>query len=115
MCASTHSGSLVRRPSKNTAYIEIPVCEGYSIGYGPWPAVWASGRAGWYEINPSDEYRHMHDCMCEGITLYYKIMDAYSAMGEVLPKGRKYKAWQTPIDRVFLKVGSTRHLDFPLS
>lgn len=115
MCASTHSEYLVRKPSKNTAYIEIPACEGYSIGYGPWPAVWASGSAGWYEINPSDEYRPMHECMCEGITLYYKVMDAYAAMGDALPKGRKFKAWQTPIDRVLLKVGSTRHLDFPLS
>jgi hypothetical protein len=104
----------VRKPSKNAAHIEVPVCEGYSIGYGPWPAVWASGKAGWYEINPSSEYRAMYEHMCEGITLYYKIMDTYASMAERAPKGKKNKAWQTPIEKVLLKVGRTRHLGFPV-
>ncbi|KAG8163472.1 hypothetical protein KVR01_006769 [Diaporthe batatas] len=93
----------LRKPSRNTARIEVPACWGYSIGYGPWPAVWACGEAGWYEINPSKEYRDMHDYMCEGITLYYKVMDAYVSLSETAPKGKKYRAWQTPIEKVLLK------------
>lgn len=56
----------------------------------------------------------MHEYMCEGITLYYKIMDAYDAMSQTVPKGRKHKAWQTPIEEVLFKVGSTRHLNIVL-
>lgn len=56
----------------------------------------------------------MHEYMCEGITLYYKIMDAYIALSETVPKGRKYKAWQTPIDKVLFKVGNASPLDFPV-
>ncbi|KAI3400841.1 hypothetical protein diail_1530 [Diaporthe ilicicola] len=93
----------LRNVSKTTAYVEIPVCEGYSIGYGPWAAVWASGKAGWYEINPAPEYQSMYDYMCEGITLYYKIIDAYDSLAHNLPKGKRYKALQTPIEKLFFK------------
>lgn len=93
----------LRKISKRTAHIEVPMCCGYSIGYGPWPAVWASGKAGWYEINPAEEYKAMYDYMCEGITLYYKIMDAYVSMSETAPKAKKYRAWQTPIEKILLK------------
>lgn len=108
----------MRNPSKNTAYIEVPVCEGYSIGYGPWAAVWASGRAGWYEINPSEEYKLMHEYMCEGITLYYKIMDEYEFITENVPKRSKKKRkllQTTPLDKVLFKVGSRKLLFFPVS
>lgn len=47
----------------------------------------------------------MHEYICEGITLYYKVMDAYDFMSETVPKGRKYKAWQTPYDKVLFQVG----------
>lgn len=57
----------------------------------------------------------MYEYMCEGITLYYKIMDAYISIGETMPKGKKYKAWQTPIEKVLFKVGSTTHVEFPVS
>lgn len=83
------------------------MCEGYSIGYGPWPAVWASGKAGWYEINPAPEFQAMYEYMCEGITLYYKIMDAYASLAQTLPKGKRYKALQTPIEKLFFKVSNT--------
>lgn len=56
----------------------------------------------------------MHEYICEGITLYYKIMDAYDFMSETVPKGRKYKAWQTPYEKVLFKVGSTLHMACPL-
>ncbi|KAJ0114925.1 hypothetical protein J7T55_004667 [Diaporthe amygdali] len=94
---------LLRNPSQNTAYIEIPVCEGYSIGYGPWPAVWASGKAGWYEINPARMYKEMYEHMCEGITLYYKIIDAYDSLERNFVKAKRYKALQTPIEKVLFK------------
>lgn len=57
----------------------------------------------------------MYEYMCEGITLYYKIMDTYLAMSKTVPKGKKYKAWQTPIEKVLFKVGTTGHLELPVS
>lgn len=116
----------MRKPFKNTAYIEVSKCERYSVGTGysigtgtgPWPAVWASGRAGWYEINPSDEYKPMHEYMCEGITIYYEIMDIYGSMTKKVAKSnekKRRKLLQTPIEKVLFKVSSTRHLDFSLS
>ena len=38
-----------------------------------------SGEAGWFEINPSSRYKATYDAICEAITLYYHVMDAYEA------------------------------------
>lgn len=94
----------MRNYSYRSAYIEIPLSHSYSIGYGPWPAVWASGKAGWYEITPAPEYEAMYESVCEGITLYYKVMDAYQDQRDGLPKGKRHKAYQMPIERLLLKV-----------
>lgn len=94
----------MRNYSYRAAYIEIPLSHSYSIGYGPWPAVWASGKAGWYEINPAPEYEAMYESVCEGITLYYKIMDAYQDQWNKLQKGKRHKAYQMPIETLLFKV-----------
>lgn len=95
--------SFMRNYSYRSAYIEIPLSHSYSIGYGPWPAVWASGKAGWYEISPAPEYEAMYDFVCEGITLYYKVIDVYPGPDDKLPKAKKHKAYQLPIEKVLLK------------
>ncbi|ROW02000.1 hypothetical protein VMCG_05651 [Cytospora schulzeri] len=93
----------MRNYSYKSAYIEIPLSHSYSIGYGPWPAVWASGTAGWYEIAPAPEYEAMYETVCEGITLYYKVMDVYQQYDK-LSKAKRHKAYQMPIERLLLKV-----------
>ncbi|ROW05975.1 hypothetical protein VPNG_08462 [Cytospora leucostoma] len=83
----------------------------YSIGYGlegqdespKWPVAWASGEAGWYEINPAPEYEAMYETVCEGITFYYTIFDAYHKEHNRLPKSKKHKAYQMPIEKLLFK------------
>lgn len=87
------------------AYIEIPTSVMYSIGYGPWPVAWAGGRAGWFEINPGKEYAAMFEEICDGITLYYSLMDVYTEAMESYIKTKQYKALQMPIQDLLFKVG----------
>lgn len=75
----------------------------YSIGYGPWPVAWVGGRAGWFEINPAQEYAQMFEDVCEGITLYYTLMDIYTEAMESYIKTKQYKALQMPIDTLLFK------------
>lgn len=65
------------------------------------PVIWVSGRGGWYEIKPSDRYREMYSKMCEGVTLYYTIMDIYISHGikKLRIQGKKHE-----LDNVLLKV-----------
>lgn len=46
----------------------------------------------------------MYETVCEGITLYYTIFDAYRIEHEKLPKGRKHKAYQMSIEDLLFKV-----------
>lgn len=52
-------------------------------------------------------YKEMYEHMCEGITLYYKIIDAYDSLERNFVKAKRYKALQTPIEKVLFKVGRT--------
>ncbi|KAK7741027.1 hypothetical protein SLS53_005091 [Cytospora paraplurivora] len=102
---------LLRNYSYRSAYVEIPISHSYSIGCGEegqdedpiWPVAWASGEAGWYEINPAPEYEAMYETVCEGITLYYTIFDTYHKEHNRLPKAKKHKAYQMSIERLLLK------------
>lgn len=85
-------------------HIEIPVNVMYSVGYGPWPAVWAAGKAGWFEISPASEYKAMYEDVCEGITLYYEIMNAYDQAKKKSGKAKRQKAMQMPVDKLLFKV-----------
>lgn len=96
----------VRDPSHRASYIEIPANIMYSIGYGPWPVVWAAGKAGWFEINPAPEYEATYETVCEGITLYYELMLAYIDARDRVSKGKRSKALQMPIEKLLFKVRS---------
>ncbi|KAL8366781.1 hypothetical protein RB595_008769 [Gaeumannomyces hyphopodioides] len=69
-------------PKVDSVYIEVSASTKYSIGFGfkgnPCPSVWIAGASGWMEITPAREYRPIYDKMMEGITLYYRIQDAYN-------------------------------------
>ncbi|KAI9698730.1 MAG: hypothetical protein M1836_003840 [Candelina mexicana] len=40
-------------------------------------ALWAAGKAGWFEIEPSREYRPVYDDMVEGLKILYFVADKY--------------------------------------
>lgn len=40
-------------------------------------AVWAAGKAGWFEIQPSREYKSVYRDMVESIDVYYFVVDKY--------------------------------------
>ena len=46
----------------------------------------------------------MYDFVCEGITLYYSLIDAYQKQWNRLPKAKRHKAYQMPIERLLLEV-----------
>lgn len=101
----TASSLAVRNNDTNkSSYLEISSSVMYSIGYGPWPAVWVSGKAGWFEINPAPEYEAMYELVCEGITLYYSLMVAYEDRLRKLAKAKRAKAMQTKIHDLLFKV-----------
>jgi hypothetical protein len=51
-------------------------------------SLWASGKGGWYEIKPAAQYQQIYKKMCQGITLYYSVMEVYgmSSLDEHLKK-----------------------------
>lgn len=95
---------LVCRPTHRSGYIEIQKSWSYSIGYGPYPVVWASGEAGWFEINPAPQYRAMYDKMCQGITLYYMVMDVYETARDLRKRKKKLSHGAIPLEDIFLQV-----------
>lgn len=87
--------------------IEVRQCISYSIGEsedGQWPLVWASGKAGWYELNPAPGYRPIHDKMLEAASLYYALMDIYQSKGPKKPKKSKSNTTIEELSLVFLQV-----------
>lgn len=40
-------------------------------------AVWAAGKAGWYIIRPAKKYQDIHAEMCEAVSAWYFVADAY--------------------------------------
>lgn len=79
----------------------------YSIGYGPWPAVWVSGKAGWFLIYPAPEYEVMYESVCEGITLYYLLLLAYENMLAHATKAKRAKILQMKSHEMLFKVRTT--------
>lgn len=80
-------------PKLDSVYIEVAQSTKYSIGFGfkgnPCPSVWIAGASGWMEITPAREYRPIYDKMMEGITLYYRIQDAYNNLVGVKTGAKK--------------------------
>lgn len=49
------------------------------------PVIWAAGKAGWYEIDPSDRYLSHYNDTAEAIDMFYFMVDQY----QKLPQKRK--------------------------
>ena len=84
----------------NGQYIEIPNCQGFSIGSGP-ITLWALGQSGWLEIRPSEKYQKTYDKMTEAISIYYFLTSLYEEMRHL---GRKGSNVTWSIDKILLKV-----------
>ncbi len=52
--------------------------------------MWAAGKAGWYEINPSVRYQSYFDDIIEAIDLFYFIVDQH----QKLPQRRRRRGFQ---------------------
>lgn len=74
--------------------------------------MWAAGRAGWFELNPATEYAPMYDTICEGISLYYLILEVYVKAYERAPKAKKLKSLNMPLERVLFKVCAVETLSY---
>ena len=91
---------MIDRPSKTSsdekfgAYIQIQNSFSFSIGQkndddSKLPVLWASGQAGWFEIDPSEKYMQMCDKIFQGINLHYSILDQYEDALEKLHRKKK--------------------------
>lgn len=43
--------------------------------------VWALGKAGWFEIQPSAQYQAIYDDMIQAVQVLYFVIDVYSNRG----------------------------------
>jgi hypothetical protein len=55
--------------------------------------VWAAGRAGWYTLTPSREYKEIFTDMREAAQCWYFILDTCS--GESIPPSEIFKQFST--------------------
>ncbi|CAM1508319.1 Fc.00g051670.m01.CDS01 [Cosmosporella sp. VM-42] len=89
---------------RNSVPIEIRNCIRFSIGESDsegLPLVWAEGKAGWYELNPTPAYQRIYNKMCEANTLYYRILDIYRAMEPRKAKKNKRPDLQKELSTLF--------------
>ncbi|TPX13461.1 uncharacterized protein E0L32_006191 [Thyridium curvatum] len=77
------------KSSLKSAHVEVQGSTRYSIGIGPYPVVWASGEAGWFEIRPARRYEATYNQMCQAISLYYAVMDVYDEIWATKGKGKR--------------------------
>ncbi|KAI0977052.1 hypothetical protein F4678DRAFT_411638 [Xylaria arbuscula] len=87
---------LVNRNMKaKTLWIQIESSQSFSVGAKDdtlsAPVVWASGKAGWFEIVPSPCYQRICDEMFQAVRLHYSLLDQYEEALEKLQKSRKKK------------------------
>ncbi|KIW86004.1 hypothetical protein Z517_01398 [Fonsecaea pedrosoi CBS 271.37] len=65
------------------ARIKIDNVTNYSFGQDDngKPVIWAAGKAGWYEISPSDRYLSYFNDTLEAIDLFYFMVDQHQKLG----------------------------------
>ncbi|KAI0427340.1 hypothetical protein F5Y09DRAFT_316642 [Xylaria sp. FL1042] len=81
--------------AKKTLWIQIEASQSFSVGAKDdslsAPVVWASGKAGWFEIVPAPCYQRICDEMFQAVRLHYSLLDQYEEALEKLQKSRKKK------------------------
>lgn len=73
--------ALIENPTY--ARMKIENVTNYSFGQNDdgKPAMWAAGKAGWYEITPSDRYMSHYLDTSEAIDMFYFMVDQYQKLG----------------------------------
>lgn len=97
----------VQPDAPKSAYVQIPSSTMYSIGWledSEDAVSWSGGKSGWFEIQPAAEYRAMNDTVCEGITLYYFLLDSYTDAQSRAGKSKRDQALLMPVKELLKKV-----------
>ena len=66
-------------PKYTQVQLKIDTCTQYAFGQDPSgkSLIWAAGKAGWFEINPSKRYAHLYDEIVKAIDLIYFLSDTH--------------------------------------
>ncbi|KAK5083970.1 hypothetical protein LTR05_006477 [Lithohypha guttulata] len=64
------------------------------------PVIWAAGKAGWYEITPSDRYISHYNNTAEAIDMFYFMVDQHQRLG---PKRKRLGFFIDPFLREYQK------------
>jgi hypothetical protein len=72
--------ALIEDPTR--ARIKIDNVTNYSFGQDDngKPVIWAAGKAGWYEVSPSDRYLSHYNDTIEAIDLFYFMVDQHNKL-----------------------------------
>jgi hypothetical protein len=75
----TDAITVLKKPYKPTE-IEIRNVTRYSYGEMTDGAyvIWAQGKAGWFEISPSTQYKPLFDDMVQAVEILYFVTDIHS-------------------------------------
>lgn len=82
--------------------VKIENVTNYSFGQNDdgKPVIWAAGRAGWYEITPSDRYMSYYNDTAEAIDMFYFMVDQYQKLS---PKRQRLGFLVDPFLRSYQK------------
>lgn len=82
--------------------VKIENVTNYSFGQNDdgKPVIWAAGRAGWYEITPSDRYLTHYNDTAEAIDMFYFMVDQYQKLS---PKRQRLGFLVDPFLRSYQK------------
>ncbi|KAJ9663694.1 hypothetical protein H2198_000706 [Neophaeococcomyces mojaviensis] len=88
----------------NPSYVRMKIdnVTNYSFGQNDdgKPVIWAAGKAGWYEINPSDRYLSHYSDTTEAIDMFYFMVDQHRRLG---PKRKRLGFLIDPFLREYQK------------
>lgn len=85
-------------PKHNT--FELDDVSTFAVDNSP-ANIWAAGKSGWYEIQPSKEYQAIYDHMMVGIDLFFTLEDFHT------DEAQKTRRVPLTVDLLAREVGST--------
>ncbi|KAK5078635.1 hypothetical protein LTR64_002950 [Lithohypha guttulata] len=89
---------------ENPTYVRMKIDNvmNYSFGQNDdgKPVIWAAGKAGWYEITPSDRYISHYNNTAEAIDMFYFMVDQHQRLG---PKRKRLGFLIDPFLREYQK------------
>lgn len=82
LCLTANPSFVALIEDTDYARIKIDNVTNYSFGQDDTgkPVIWAAGKAGWYEITPSDRYLQYYNDTIEAIDLFYFMVDQHQKL-----------------------------------